>query len=164
MISKSVLHGACHTNPTRQRVRLTFRQCRLCRLARQIRSCVHLPRMEDMRASRCKYALAGASGLYCGTVRPAAAHGGKPETRSFRESCLGIAVFPNQSGNFANGRYNRSKRFSYAKANVSLNEHVEPTGLFRPVVISRVILKHRVHSAIHSLAMTFCPSRFRFAD
>ena len=77
-----------------------------------------------------------------------------------RESGHRIAVFRNQSGNFAAGRYNRSKRFSYAKANVSLNEHVEPTGLFRPVVISRVILKHRVHSAIHSLAMTFCPSRF----
>ena len=90
--------------------------------------------------------------------------GGKPETRSFSESDLGIAVFRNQSENFTAGRYNRSKRFSYAKANVSLNEHVEPTGLFRPVVISRVILKHRVHSAIHSLAMTFCPSRFRFAD
>jgi hypothetical protein len=86
--------------------------------------------------------------------------GEKPETTSFSESALGIAVFRNQSGNFAAGRYNRFKRFSYAKANVSLNEHVEPTGLFRPVVISRVILKHRVHSAIHSLAMTFCPSRF----
>ena len=86
--------------------------------------------------------------------------GGKPETRSFRESCLRIVVFRNQSGNFVAGRYNRSKRFSYAKANVSLNEHVEPTGLFRPVVISRVILKHRVHSAFHYFAMTFCPSRF----
>jgi hypothetical protein len=86
--------------------------------------------------------------------------GGKPETMSFRESCLGIAVFRNQPRNFAAGRYDRSKRFSYARANVSLNEHVEPTGLFRPVVISRVILKHRVHSAIHSLAMTFCPLRF----
>ena len=85
---------------------------------------------------------------------------GKPETRSFRESGLRIAVFRNQSGNFAAGRYNRSRRFSYAKANVSLNEHVEPTGLFRPVVISRVILKHRVHSAFHNFAMTFCPSRF----